>query len=154
MECSKEFGHEIKEGCVLESHILSKLETELKTNLNIYKGFVQDINVDILEQFRSYKDEKKYNTRTGDTLLLALCNCFNVEAIILESDTNKIFSKKYHISPSNAQETSKIHRSYYLVRSGDHYDALVIPGSVLRGIWQLQKALNLDVISISNKIRR
>ena len=122
MECSKEFGDEIANETLCEFHVLLKLEVELRKNLDHYSNYVPG-TVDILKQFQLYKDTKVYDTSTGDIILPALCSCFNTEVVIAERDIADNLHVKFHIPT-----TTKIERTYYLLRTGLHYDALISPG--------------------------
>ena len=131
LQCSKEDDNFVNITDTLdEYYILSKLEIELKTNLPYYMNFLPD-TVDVLTQFELYRYWKIFNMGTGDILLPALCNCFNVQAFIVEKGPFGNFVLKVHVVPHNIQDVNDIERTYYLLRCGDHYDALITPGKCL-----------------------
>ena len=128
LECLKNDSklHNIS-GTFDEFHILSKLEVELKSNLPYYTSSLPD-TVDIIQQFELHRDCKVLDTVTGDILLPALCNCFQADTFTVEQETFGNFAVRLHILPCNTEHANKMQRTYYLLRTNDHYDALIIPG--------------------------
>ena len=119
--------------------VISGLRHEIEKNYSTYCRFLPS-DVDIHSQLQLYEKHKYYNLEICDVFLLALCNFFNVEVVLVElseSGTNEI---KYIVQPNCDNEKSFPKRVFYLLRIEDHYDPLLNYGEFIYRFKLLCKA--------------
>ena len=126
VQCSKDYNDFANITDILdEFFVLLKLEIELRTNLTYYMNFVPE-TVDILSDFQLYRGWKMFHTITGDILLPALSNCFRTKVFVVEKGAFNNLVPKFHLIPHSVQNPSEIQKTYYLLHTSNHYDALIM----------------------------
>ena len=146
IKCMLEYKEEHYKYDVKE--VISGLRHEIEENYLIYSRFLPS-DVDIDSQLQLYEEHKYYNMEICDVFLLALCNFFNVEVVLVElseSGTNEI---KHIVRPDCHTEKSFPRRVFYLLRTQDHYDPLLNYGEFsycFKFVYQAQFSYDCNII--------
>ena len=114
--------------------ILHELRQEIEINNTVYRDFVPS-NIDIHLQLELFENQKSYNLEICDTFLLAFCNCFNIEILVVirtmarkNFKMNKILCV---VQPNVPTDASLPRRTFYLLKTADHYDPLLDYGKFI-----------------------
>ena len=67
-----------------------------------------------------------FDTITGDILLPSLSNCFRTKVFVVEKGAFNNLVPKFHLIPHSVQNPSEIQKTYYLLRTSNLYDALIM----------------------------
>ena len=109
-----------------EEEVICAIREEIERNQAMYQSFLHtELGIDTLLQ-QLFEDKIINNKDIRQLLLLAICNCFNVEVVIVkERADSKIAEIKNVIMPNCPANESSTRNTFYLLRTLDHYDALV-----------------------------
>ena len=108
--------------------IIQELRQEIfGMNHPMYSSFLPQ-NVDMDKQLELFEENKFYNQEICDTFLLALCNRFNIEVVVVERTESGVDEIKHIVEPNCTTEESFPQRIFYLLRKFDHYDPLLSHG--------------------------
>ena len=107
--------------------VINGLRNEIKKNWSKYCNFLPShVNTEIHLQL--FEENKRYNLEICDTFLLALCNLFNVEIVVVERARSGMDEIKHVVHPNCPASDSFPQRIFYLYKTFDHYDPLLING--------------------------
>ena len=104
--------------------VISELRDEIMKNSSIYRNFLPS-DVDPYSQFQLFEQNREYNQEICDIFLLALCNRFNVEAVIVQRTSAGTQEIKLIVKPNCRLDASSPRRVFYLLRTNDHYDPIL-----------------------------
>ena len=107
--------------------VIRGLRNEIKRNWSKYCSFLPS-QVDMEVQLQLFEENKCYNLEICDTFLLALCNLLNVEIVVVERTRSGMDEIKHVVEPDCPVNESFPQRSFYLYKTLDHYDPLLING--------------------------
>ena len=85
-------------------------------------------DVDTSLQLQLFEENKAYNLDICDIFFLALFNCFNVKIVVVEKGNAGIDKIKCFVEPNCPVDESSCRRTFYLVKTFDHYDPLLRHG--------------------------
>ena len=105
-------------------NIILDLRDELDHNILICKEFLPN-NVDLDMQLKDFEENKIYDNDICDIFMLAFCNCCNIKIVIAEGTDKGVMETRLIIEPNNPEDVSFTQRTFFLLRSGDHYDPIV-----------------------------
>ena len=127
----------------MESHyktepgdVIHELKQEIESHYSVYCSFLPP-QVDIAKQLQLFEEKKIYNLEVCDTFLLALCNCFNVEIVVAERSNLGIYTTKFVVEPSCPADESFPRRTFFLLKTLDHYDPMLSYGKTTQHIFRL-----------------
>ena len=107
--------------------VILQLRQEINRNYSHYREFLPN-DVDLSSELQRYILNRNYNLKSCDIIVLALCNCFNVKVVILERTINGMTKESNVVKPDMPVSECFPKRSFFLLRTGDHYDPIVRNG--------------------------
>ena len=102
------------------SQLLNIIEVEIMNNLDCYGPFLG--NIDMVKQWRLYKEKGLYDQDIVDLCLHAVENCTGITVDVIEATDHGI--RNVVVEPNKPGISS--HRTIHLTISHDHYNPVVI----------------------------
>ena len=113
--------------------VIHEIKQEIDKKYSMYCSYLRS-HVDIAKELQLFEENKIYNLEVCDTFLLALCNCFNVEIVVAERSNLGIYMTKHVVEPSCPADESFPRRTFFLLKTLDHYDPILSYGKTIQYI--------------------
>ncbi|CAB4011186.1 Hypothetical predicted protein [Paramuricea clavata] len=101
------------------SQLLNIIEVEIMNNLDFYGPFLG--NIDMVKQWRLYKEKGLYDQDIVDLCLHAVANCTGITVDVIQATDHGI--RNVVVEPNKPGISS--HRTIHLTNSHDHYNPVV-----------------------------
>ncbi|CAB3981917.1 Hypothetical predicted protein [Paramuricea clavata] len=102
-----------------KSQLLNIIEVEIMNNLDFYGPFLG--NIDMVKQWRLYKEKGLYDQDIVDLCLHAVANCTGITVDVIQATDHGI--RNVVVEPNKPGISS--HRTIHLTNSHDHYNPVV-----------------------------
>ena len=119
---------------------------EIMNNGDYYKQFANDDD-DIAYDLERYVRDKVYSQNTNDLVVYALANCLCVKIRLFELDEEEHCYRIYTEPIPPARRSGPARAEIDLLRTNEHYDALVAvkTGKSIENRWKKKHLLNIFV---------
>ena len=98
-------------------------------NYSMYRSFLP-AEVDLDQQLKTFEESKSYDQDLCDIFLLAICNHLNVEIVVVERTRDGGDELKLIIEPNCITDETVQRRTFYLLKTRDHYDPFIKMGEL------------------------